>query len=469
MAFNVTLYNFSKKENSTKRPIGGTTYSCILKDTSSVIAPVLKFNFPLSFNVSDFNYARIELYSRYYYISEWTYQDRLWQASLTVDVLATWKNEIGGSNLYVLRSSAESDGHVIDNMYPAKNKIDAQTFTAVNPWAKTLSGGTYIVGIISASTSTFGAIAYYVFTQSQFRNLCAFLMGSVDWMAIPVEEMSGELTKALINPFQYIVSCNWLPFDYPGIADTVLSYGWWNLQMDCARMGADSTKSGEFTIDIPKHPQVARGEYLNGAPYSEYTLSFFPFGIVPLDPQMLIDATSITINYIVDYITGRGRMTVSSNFTTMTNHITTVQAQIGIPIQLSQMAIDYIGMATSGANAAGSIAGSLATGNVAGAITGGISAIGDGIKASIPQLQVSGSGGGIGSLEQRGDSVKLYGKFHLVVDEDLDHRGRPLCANRVISSLPGYVLVADADVSINGTSTENSQITSYLQGGFFYE
>ena len=40
MAFNVTLYSFTKRENSTKRPIsGGTDYACTLIENTSLMDP----------------------------------------------------------------------------------------------------------------------------------------------------------------------------------------------------------------------------------------------------------------------------------------------------------------------------------------------------------------------------------------------------------------------------------------------
>ena len=55
------------------------------------------------------------------------------------------------------------------------------------------------------------------------------------------------------------------------------------------------------------------------------------------------------------------------------------------------------------------------------------------------------------------------------VDDDNTHNGRPLCDVRTISTLSGYMLIQDGDVTITGTSAEDSLIRSYLETGFYYE
>ena len=105
MAFVVNFYNFAKRENSTARPSGGTSFNCILKSESSIINPTIELQLSID-TAPSYNYAYIPSYNRYYFVKEWTFNNRLWSASLSVDVLATYKTEIGNSFLYVTRSSA---------------------------------------------------------------------------------------------------------------------------------------------------------------------------------------------------------------------------------------------------------------------------------------------------------------------------------------------------------------------------
>ena len=62
---NVTVYKFTKRQNSTKQPLpsSGKSFSCQLKDETSFINPVLRFD-PSGltsglFSPSAYNYAQI--------------------------------------------------------------------------------------------------------------------------------------------------------------------------------------------------------------------------------------------------------------------------------------------------------------------------------------------------------------------------------------------------------------------------
>ena len=98
---NINFYTFSKKENSTKRPTGaGTVLSCNIKSRSSIVNPFIE----LKTNPTAFNYCYIPSFNRYYYISDITFDSGLWLVTCRIDVLATYKTEIGNTSMYILRS-----------------------------------------------------------------------------------------------------------------------------------------------------------------------------------------------------------------------------------------------------------------------------------------------------------------------------------------------------------------------------
>ena len=92
--------------------------------------------------------------------------------------------------------------------------------------------------------------------------------------------------------------------------------------------------------------------------------------------------------------------------------------------------------------------------------------IGSAVSLYKPIQSSTGSTGALGLFVY---PPKLFSKFQLPVDDDISHHGRPLCQVRKPSALGGYMLIQDADISINGTSNELSKIRSYLEGGFYYE
>ena len=62
----VVLYNFTKSENSTAIPSGGTSYNCILKTPTSVLSPVIV----VEANILNVTYGYISDFGRYYFVSD---------------------------------------------------------------------------------------------------------------------------------------------------------------------------------------------------------------------------------------------------------------------------------------------------------------------------------------------------------------------------------------------------------------
>ena len=103
MSFAATFYTFRKKLNSTKQPSGGSEYQIILKHGCSIIRPTISLDIGQAGNPTGYNYCYIPAFNRYYYVSDWIFENRLWTASLKVDALASFKTYIGSSNEFILR------------------------------------------------------------------------------------------------------------------------------------------------------------------------------------------------------------------------------------------------------------------------------------------------------------------------------------------------------------------------------
>ena len=108
MSFTVDLYEFQKRHNSTRRPSGGTVpFSGVLREGSSLITPTIGFEFasdasPMSNSWNlHFNYAYIDKFKRYYWITDWAYEGGLWYATMKVDVLASYRPQILAADAFV--------------------------------------------------------------------------------------------------------------------------------------------------------------------------------------------------------------------------------------------------------------------------------------------------------------------------------------------------------------------------------
>lgn len=466
MSFAVKFYQLSKRDNSTKQPAAGsgTTYDCILKSSSSVIHPEIAINIGVVSDPVIYNYAHIFNWGRYYFIEDWRFENALWIATLKIDVLATYKEQIGNSNLYVIRSASENDGSITDTLYPAKTGCSFAHTTITNQW---ITSYCYVVGCISES-GRFGSMAYYATTPAILSGLCKNLLDNTvtndngfDW-----DDCSQALQLSLVDPLQYIKSCVCLPVpveDVTGDSEFIKVFNWTTLSAAKKLTQGMPYISKTFTFNIPKHPLTnTRGNYLNSAPYTNLTLTLPPFGTFDIDTSVTCNATSLDAVVILDPITGKATLSVRCNATILNR----IEAQLGVPISLSSVTRDYIGAAQSAASAiGGAISGFGAMGG-AGAVLGAVNGIGNAVNALMPRANTIGTTGAFGTL--RGD-FKLDAQFFTPIEDDNTHNGRPLCKMRTLNTLSGYMIIQDGDVTIAGTSAEDQAIRNYLEGGFYYE
>lgn len=468
----VTLYEFVKRENSTKRPADSTPSEitgCVLKDATSIIRPTLVFT-GLG-NPTRFNYLYIEeLGGRYYFIEDWVSVRNRWECTCTVDVLASFKTEIGDSTEYILRSSAEKDTYVVDTMYPAKANCDINVNTELSilePGPNGVESGSYVVGIITNTEQAYGAVGYYVFTAENFRSLVDALYSD----SIIEDVANADLFKAQCNPIQYVVSVKWFPEGIQVLTspETVssLKLGWWTVSVSCNEL-AYPTSVAYKQLNIPKHPQSTTGQYLNTSPYTKYSLTFMPFGEVLLDPSSMISETVITLWVDVDLITGTSILYIyaGDGDNSPFKRIQTLKGQVGVDIKLAQVASDYVGVASSViSGVVGAVTG-FVTGNVGGAVAGISNSIGNAINNIVPSVNSVGGSSGLVDLYAK---IIFKAQFWNIVQTDNTRLGSPLCKIRKISDIPGYIKVNDADFRASCTAQENVMIKDYMEGGFFYE
>ena len=463
MAFNVTLYSFTKEVNSTARPSGsGSTYPCVVITPCDIINPSLRLQLGTGYNPSSYNYCYVPAWGRYYWINDWIMDGPIWTAVCNVDPLASWKTQIGATSAYVLRSAAAYDGDVIDNLYPTLADPTVTVSNYNTGWFTDLDydHGTFVVGLINSQ----GATDYVYMTPTQFRQFATEAFS--DRFYTQASAGVTWMTKAIFDPMQYLASATWFPLLFTGGTATTAKLGYWDTGVACYQSATFLNRTAT-QLPVPKHPQTAaRGAWINSAPVTTYTLETWPFGRLALDPALLYNYTTLSLVMTVDYISGVGILKVIAGNSTTGPIITTRSAQLGVSVQISQVLRDNFG-ATMGV-ASGLIGGviSAATGNVAGAIGGAMSAISSGVKGMYPDVTTSGANAGFAGLYGQ---WRLYSKFYLMVDEDLAHRGRPLCAVRRLDTLPGYQLCTDTDLQLPCTRTEMDAIRGYLESGYYFE
>lgn len=482
----IKFWTFAKKNNSTKIPTGNyTELSCELKDECNMLSPVLRLRNAAT--TLSWNYCYIPGFGRYYFINDWKWVNCCWEAYCTIDALGSWKQEIGAESMYVVRRDSTTDYNplITDTLYPATNDYETQDTVLLNSWAPTIQAGIFILGIISSEdTSAVGAISYYAMTSAQFGALKDMLlsdsglqsMGIVDsggTMLVP--DMSKQILKTMYNPYQYVVSCFWFPFTLSDIThspmQTTLKIGWWTYQLNNYPVYAQQVNllNVEHT-NIPAHPQAAaRGDYLNYAPYTRITV-FGRFGTVALDTSYFKAGWRLNFSYYVDLITGQARVEISTwdenEYNPLVHRVAERNFLLGVPIQLSQVGVDYLGTAISAVDTVAGVLTSARHLDVGGMISAGAHGIYNTLQASMPIVE---TGGANGSFLVPYHLTRISYHFYQIADEDIAHKGRPLCEIRTINTLSGYVQCADPEFNIACTEEERSIIGGYLTGGFFWE
>lgn len=498
MAFNVVFYTFSKKDNSTARPsAAGVTYACTLKDGCGVLSPTLKLNVGPAANMSAYNYCHIPAFGRYYFITDWLSDRGMWYASMTVDVLASWKKEIGLSAELIVRAASETNGAINDQLYPIINdQVWYQRDGSATPWWSLVSGdpregGVFIVGLLSyvGNLSVPGGVNYIGIGAMYFNLFMNAIFNTSRTSEPSAVEVQGDVIKTLMpgltdaqsrnlayiaeNPYtDYIDSITYLPVGSldpetgdPLDTERTIYLGPNPLRIWCHEINPKQMLTFSWeTSNIPKHPQAAtRGSYLNLEPYSKYSLNLPRVGLVPLAASKFSDYSHLTVELSVDPVTGEGLYNIyagnGSNIKQLIHKTSTflgVRIKIGTNKQVGTYLRDAAGL----------------IGGLSGLMGGNITGLMGSIASIMHDTQAPGEGR-IGDASGYNDLYPgyptLYSQHFYVSGQDLNNCGAPLMAVRQIKALSGFVQCMHGDIAAPAMASELADIKRYLEGGFFYE
>ena len=471
MAFNVRFYKFSKEVNSTAIPgesVHRVTYPCEALDAMSLADPVIKILLPMSTAVHDYNYMYVAAFNRYYWITDWEYRDRCWHVHGQIDALGTFRTQIGEISAYVLRSAYEYDGTVQDNLYPVKAQWSGNIVDYASPWVQNPAAGLYSIGIIGS-----GETQFYLTNNAQLNDMLSYMLS--DQYASDALTALGVTAypeaKAILDPLQYISCITYLPisntyFDLDDFIRHEIKIGYVTYHLVAWSISNAQPMSFPVSMSVPRHPSAAaRGAYMNNAPYSSYDVYFPPFGLIALDPALCANAATITATAYVDLHTGLSSLLITNNSGRVMSR---TSGKVGYSMQLSQVIAQGYGIMSAAKDTAGIVSG--IEGGIPGLISRGISSIANGIGNAITgNIPSANSIGSVGSVDAMQGPVQMQTMYAMPVEDDLTHRGRPLCAVRTISNVPGYLMCADVDIHILGaTSAEMDMIRNYMESGFYY-
>ena len=459
---NVSFYNLAKKDNSTKQPTGdGTVIACVMKTGGSVEDMVVELT--PGTNWPAYNYAYISSFGRYYWVTGTTYNRGVWEVHLHVDVLASFKSDIGGTTMYVERSSAQQNGALIDNMYPVTD-VHSIVNTQIKA-SSTFSSGCIVVNVLDGNSNT--GITSYVMTVGNFGIMIDNLMVDTDRQESIWNSLTQSIQVTTYEPLKYIQGAFWFPYSYGTFASsgmiTSLQLGNFTLTGNgfvCFRADLTSTKlSKAYSVNITHHPQAStRGSFCNLEPYTEYTVNLGPFGAIKLDSAPLATASSIAVTVYSDLYTGMGRAIVRTDSSAI---LANVCAQFGVPIAMSSFGQYTVG------NLMQVIGG-------AAAVLSGMEVVGaKSLLSGIESMEkgVLSTNGSSGAVIDHLRAWSLEHRFYTIADDDNSANGRPLCTTTTPTTLGGgYIKVQKGLVESTAASRpELAAINAFMEGGFYYE
>lgn len=501
----ITLYNFSKKQNSTKI-VGnaGIETECTLKwEGCGIVNPRIDIDFGLENSPVSFNYAYIQAFERYYFVGDWVFNNGIWSAPLRCDVLASHRAAILNKSLYIVRTGVQFDSSIIDleRVGTARHSFRTSVTNFDNTYNP--SNGVFIVGIAGKNTpNSIGSVQYYALSQSDMYQLISKMLYDTDWLNVDWEEskefITNDILKCLINPIQYIIACHWIPWQPSGLATQggQLPIGWWSVDIqNAAVVKAGTIVSKSYIVNIIQHPQADDvGYWLRLSPYSVYTLDVPMAGTIVIDAADILNRERIQIDYNLDVITGNCIINITAMETDTLQYsklIRTINVDLSVKVPISQVNSDMISAAISifngsvdiSSNLVGAIGSALSVGGAKGTGLSNITepvaevlnsaktfvnTIGDATQALIPKIETV---GGVGSWAKfrMSPHIILNCDFTLVTDLDPMTMGRPLCGVRRLGTLGGYTVCKTGDIEIDCFADEYTQIEHYLTTGFYVE
>lgn len=468
-----TLYTVSKKPNSTGQPSGtGTPVSFTLKGACSIQAPVV-----LVKERPSANYIHIPAFGRYYWIRDISYEVGEWSLSCEVDVLATYKAEIGASSQYVTRAASAQDPYLIDNLYPTRalpevtQKDQATIFSGI---------GTYILGVVGQSASSAGkakGLTYYALTTAQMEDFArwASAWSTADSFgqafAQAINQTVDTFAGQLLHIFDYIKTAFWIPIPITNICGANPGTGPIMLGGYSTPSAVSASQISNFNIIldatplvglyIPAHPQESDpgvGPWINSAPYTSHYLDVPFVGEIPLDANVFKPGDAVVLTADISIIDGSAELCLHRERDGSRVIINRIMSQLGVPIPIAVVRGDVAG-------AAGSIIGGVASA-LTGNFLGAAASVGNALSQAIPQPKTM---GGLSGYHWGNLLAHLVSTHWVIVDPDVAQHGTPLCAVRQLSTLSGYVLCENAEISLSGTREESEAVMAYLNGGFYYE
>lgn len=460
----ITVYSgFSKRVNSTKQPLSGTTKTVVLKEETDIIHPTFILN------TLDFTINYVQAFGNYYFARVKNLDNTRCEIICDLDHMATYKTEVGSYTGFIEYTSASSDIMITDPRNQPTCNIANSHVSQSFAW-NTSTTGCYIIGVAAKGGVKQGSTTFYALSKTGFADICNKIYDSSLWTQM-WNQFNG-VQNAILTSF-------WVPFDLTWVATNFTA----NLT-SLFEIGDESVVASdcyniinrihtESTITITaSYPYSFGGVntpcYVYKAPYCTVTL-YLPFvGTVELSADIALDNPAFNITAQMDILTGDIIYYVEGAEAGL---IATYSGNFASKIPVSGATYDAIGVIKGAATA---VIGGVST--ILGNPMAGAGAALAGVNQTVNSMRLTSQNNGNISSALGGlyySMAKLDVHIALPAEPSLTayqaEQGMPYFKTATVSSLSGFIKCSNASVSIPGDGAEQETVNGYMNSGFYYE
>lgn len=497
MSFTVDLYEFQKRHNSTRRPSGGTVpFSGVLREGSSLITPTIGFEFasdasPMSNSWNlHFNYAYIDKFKRYYWITDWAYEGGLWYATMKVDVLASYRPQILAADAFVAYDETTNTDLVDSRLSMLSAKTIEHKVAIFDKLGQNATSGGVVIIMCTGKNST----AAFAMSPDDISHL---MDNVVNWWS------ATFVDPATIYPGNPNASFGEALWDA-----LVASVSWWKQVVVNIASNGDASQNIRAAVQLPvdvadvtgSNQQIILGQYetrifakrvtsrilydscqveipwrytdwRNNEPYTEIFLYIPYVGNIKMPNSVLIGETHLRVYAVVDLMSGDAifRVYVEPS----DELIASYSSNIGASYPIGASNVSPAQTVTGLSGAAGAIAAGVSKGGAAGAVIGSLGALQGIMAANTPNSSSVGGGGGGATQGLSGTcicTVIAHNTDPLPTSPDANAiMGSPTMRVRPLGALTGYVETRGASITGNMTATEHAELNEQLDSGVYIE
>lgn len=332
------------------------------RESVDIIAPSIRFETTLN-DFNSFNFVVIPDFNKYYFVNSKTILRKnietggiLVEVTLTEDVLTTYSDTIKNLTAYVSRQEFSTNRYLVDTPRPVSpiptveyKELDGYKFP-VDRYDEnvSLNNISYCYVLTVAAKNTVYDITVtpnniysrsYIMKQSQVNIFAEKLLsggsGGIDNL---VSFLFSNPNEALINlillPCDMRTQCGLV---IPNEESNSIKIG--SGELSLPKIGYLLDKQNRYGhLFMGDFPSILKNRnYLDCEPFSTYEIYLPFYGFFTLDYKNLLAYNTISVEYIIDYITGIADILITGviSGTTSIKLIYKLQCQIGVKVCLT--------------------------------------------------------------------------------------------------------------------------------------